>query len=140
VFNEADILNFELAAKEFKDKVWPKYARKIGRKLYMRKRLKYDLDFRLKHNLRSRFYNAIKRGSKKGSVLDLLGCSIKDLKKHLETQFIEGMTWENYGQWEIDHILPLNRCNVNKKMELEKFCHFSNLRPLWMSDNRKREK
>lgn len=137
-----EIKNFEKVAHWFKSNshllLLSKQDRKRARKReYMQKYLK-NVDSRLKHNLRSRFYNAIKRGSKKGSVIQFLGCSINDLKKHLESQFQPGMTWENYGKWEIDHNIPLNSCNVNEKEQLKKFCNFKNLQPLWKTDNRKK--
>jgi hypothetical protein len=60
---------------------------------------------------------------------ELLGCSLERLKAHLESLFQPGMTWENYGQWQIDHVYPLSK---SKSLEhLETLFHYSNLQPLW---------
>ena len=57
------------------------------------------------------------------------------LKKHIETQFKENMTWDNYGiyGWHIDHIVPL--CSANNETELLKLFHYTNLQPLWCDEN-----
>ncbi len=73
--------------------------------------------------------------TKKGSAVKMLGCSIDELKEHLEKQFVKGMTWENSGSkgWHIDHIIPLS--SVGTEEEMIKLCHYSNLQPLWAADN-----
>ena len=104
---------------------------------YQREKAKKDPNFRLARNLRKRFANAIKGTNyKKISALELCGCEIDFLKKYLESQFIEGMTWENYGKkWQIDHRLPVCSFDLSK-LENQKACfHYSNLQPLWSRDN-----
>jgi hypothetical protein len=65
-----------------------------------------------------------------------LGCSIEEVKQHLEKQFKHGMSWSNYGKggWHIDHKIPLASANKNKE-KLYALCHYSNLQPLWESEN-----
>jgi hypothetical protein len=65
---------------------------------------------------------------------------VEELKLYLESQFTEGMSWDNYGRegWEIDHIRPLSSFNLEDRDELLKACHYSNLQPLWRTDNRKK--
>ena len=75
----------------------------------------------------------------------LVGYTIDQLRHHLEKQFTEGMTWDNYGinGWEIDHIIPLSIFNINgpESKGFKKAWALNNLRPLWASDNRiKRDK
>jgi hypothetical protein len=106
-----------------------------------RERLKSDLDYRLRCYLRSRLYNAIKHDSKRGSAIEDLGCSISELRKHIEKQFQVGMTWSNYGEWHIDHIRPLASFNLTSRKEFLQACHYTNLQPLWAEENlQKRDK
>jgi hypothetical protein len=91
----------------------------------------------LKHNLRARLRTALKCGHKAGSAVLDLGCSIEELKKHLESQFVPGMTWDNWGHhgWHIDHIVPLDAFDLTDHNQLAAACHYTNLRPLWAKAN-----
>lgn len=110
---------------------------------YNKQRAEKDVGFRLKIALRRRFYMAFKNNSKQGSSIDLLGCDIEFLKKHLESKFYdnketgESMSWSNYGQkgWHIDHIYPFDKIDVQNLEELKKVCHYTNLQPLWAKEN-----
>jgi hypothetical protein len=108
--------------------------RKVIRK-YMNKRRKLDLNFRLAGALRSRLWSAIRNNSRKGSAVRDLGCSIPELRVYLESKFTAGMTWENYGEWHIDHIKPLISFNLIDYAQLAEACHYTNLQPLWAKDN-----
>ena len=89
-------------------------------------------------NLRSRAYSAIKGKSKSKHTIELLGCSVEELKIHLEKQFVKDMNWQNYGQWHIDHIKPCSSFDLTDP-EQQKLCfHYSNLQPLWAKDNIKK--
>jgi hypothetical protein len=70
----------------------------------------------------------------------IVGCSKPDLIKHIESQFLPGMCWSNYGRngWEIDHIKPCARFDLTKHKLVVVCFHYSNLRPLWRSDNRRK--
>jgi len=82
-----------------------------------------------------------KGGSKSGSILEALPYSIEELKIHLESKFQPGMTWENYGEWHIDHVVPLAKFDLLNREELLKACNYTNLQPLWAIDNiKKRDK
>jgi hypothetical protein len=68
---------------------------------------------------------------------DLVGYTLEDLKRHLERQFTRGMTWSNYGEWQIDHILPRASFSFTTVEEPD-FRHcwaLTNLRPLWKTAN-----
>lgn len=91
--------------------------------------------YRLSEILRSRLLKALKTNQKKSKTLDYLGCSVDTLKNHLEKQFQDGMTWENQGQWHIDHIRPLSSFDLTNESEIFEACHYSNLQPLWAEDN-----
>lgn len=102
---------------------------------YTIKKYYEDINFRLTVLLRGRLWKAISRESKQSSSLVLLGCSIEELKIHLEKQFTKGMTWENYGKWHIDHIKPCCSFDLTD-IEQQKICfHYANLQPLWAKDN-----
>jgi hypothetical protein len=95
---------------------------------------------RLRRNLTMRAWNAVK-SRYRSSLPVLIGCSIDDLKRHLERMFEKGMSWGNYGvYWEIDHILPLSSFDVFDLTELRRVCHFTNLRPLRRIANQTKSK
>ena len=110
-----------------------KYKRK-----YRYNREQTDILYKLKRRLRNRLYYALKKTSWKKDThfSEYIGCSLEDLKNSLEIQFEDGMTWDNYGEWEIDHIIPLSSAKTPE--ELYKLCHHTNLQPLWAEDNRKK--
>jgi hypothetical protein len=68
--------------------------------------------------------------------MEYLGCTLEELKIHLESQFKEGMNWGNYGKWEIDHIFPLSKADLTNLEEYKKVFHYTNLQPLWKAENR----
>lgn len=108
---------------------------------YEVRRRKNNLQARLKHVLRNRLHSCIKNKIKSNSALILLGCSIHKLKQYIEKQFTNKMTWKNYGKyWEIDHIRPCCTFDLSKKSEQRKCFHYTNLRPLEISMNRRRNK
>jgi hypothetical protein len=74
------------------------------------------------------------------SNFEYLGCTIEEFIAHIEGEFKEGMTWENYGEWQIDHIKPLGVKGLTEEEIIERF-EFTNTQPLWAADNiRKRNK
>ncbi len=109
-----------------------------------KERLEVDINFKLSCRLRTRLSGALKNNRKCGSAVSDLGCSISELKIWLEQQFYnhsytgEPMTWENYGEWHIDHILPLSKFDLTDKTQLLKACNWFNLQPLWAEDNLKK--
>lgn len=85
--------------------------------------------------LRDRFRKALKQGSKSGSAIDLLGCSLKEFRVYLQSLFEDGMSWENYGDWHIDHRRPCNSFNLLLEDEQQMCFHYTNLQPLWAEEN-----
>jgi hypothetical protein len=104
-------------------------------KEYRRDKRKIDPLYKMKHNLRTRTYYAFKRKgySKDTKTQKMLGVDWEVAKQHIERQFTKGMNWDNYGQWQIDHIIPI--ASANTEQELKKLCHYTNLQPLWAQDN-----
>jgi hypothetical protein len=100
-----------------------------------KKRLLEDINYHIARNLRTRLWCALKRSHLRASAIGNLGCSVEDLKAHLAVLFIEGMSWENYGIWHIDHVIPLASFDLTDPEQLVKACHYTNLQPMWGSEN-----
>lgn len=105
------------------------------RRLYKKQRKESDLNFKILCNLRIRLWHAVKNGQKRGKTLELLECSIEELRTHLESLFFPGMSWENYGEWHIDHKIPLASFDLTDSEQLKQAGHYKNLQPLWAKDN-----
>jgi hypothetical protein len=110
-------------------------------KNYRRNRYKTNPQFKLRIILGIRLNEVLKKSkTNKGSnIIKLLGCSLENLKLHLEKQFKEGMNWDNHGTyWEVDHILPCDSFNMQDP-EQQKLCfNYNNLQPLTTTQNRKK--
>ena len=95
--------------------------------------------FRLKICLQTRIRLALKSSHAKKckKSAELIGTSIENLRKHLESQFKLGMSWENWGLkgWHIDHIRPLSSFNLTDPEQQKLAFHYTNLQPLWAKDN-----
>jgi hypothetical protein len=111
---------------------------KLSHKLFAKFMQNYRKQNRLLSlSLGSRIRTAIKKGKKCSRTMDLVGCSIEELRKHLELQFQQGMNWYNHGifGWHIDHILPCSSFDLNDPIQQKECFHYSNLQPLWAKDN-----
>jgi hypothetical protein len=102
---------------------------------YLSKRRKTQPLFKLRCNLRNRTRSAFKNKSyyKTSKTQEMLGVDWEVCKANIERQFTKDMNWSNYGEWHIDHIIPL--ASASTEEELKKLCHYSNLQPLWAFDN-----
>lgn len=100
-----------------------------------RNRYKSDPKFRMVAIARAQIASAFKRSgfSKSGSTAKMLGCSFDELKRHVEGQFSKGMGWHNYGDWHIDHRIPISSAKTLE--ELEYLLHYMNLQPMWAGAN-----
>ncbi len=127
--------------KEILNETHKQYNRENKTKLneYSKTRRASDINFKLTLNIRQRVSKVIKKGYKKGSSIADLGCSLSELKIHLEAKFKPGMSWDNYGKgsgkWSIDHIQPLSRFNLSIREDFLKACSYTNLQPLWAYEN-----
>lgn len=88
--------------------------------------------------MRRRLLDAIKGNPKLSTTLNLVGCDIDYLKEYLEKLFLPNMSWDNYGKWHIDHIIPCNSFDLSDIEQQKKCFHYTNLQPLWAKDNLKK--
>ena len=100
-------------------------------------RLKNDADYRLRCNLKSRISTVLKGKRKSAKTMELIGCNLSQLKKHLSNQFTKGMNFENYSYkgWHIDHIKPCVSFDLKCPVQQLACFHYKNLQPLWASEN-----
>jgi hypothetical protein len=106
-----------------------------GQTILRRNKRRNNLQYRLACNLRNRLNKALKNLTKSESTKKLLGCTMEELKIHLQNQFSTGMSWDNYGQWHIDHIRPCASFDLSDSEQVNQCFHYSNLQPLWAKDN-----
>jgi hypothetical protein len=140
---------YNMANKEKKSKQKADYQQRNKEHLYA-KRLERIADGRetliekISARLHSRLYKIVKNGVKSGSAVRDLGCSPEFLIQYLESQFLPGMAWSNYGKeigkWHIDHIVPLSSFDLSDREQFLKANHYTNLQPLWAIDNLKKSK
>jgi hypothetical protein len=126
-----------------------KYRNGKNRDNYLKKKRernkKYNqnnLQYKLCNALRTRLYISLKKqGLKKNdSTMELVGCSKIQLIEYLESQFKDGMCWQNWSLngWHIDHIRPVSSFDLSDPAQVKECFHFSNLQPLWAIENLKK--
>lgn len=103
---------------------------KVYRNKQRREKYSNDPENRMLVLLRGRLYAALNGINKSASTIELLGCTIKELRNHLESLFQQGMNWDNKGKWEIDHIKPCNSFNLVDAEQQRKCFNYTNLQPL----------
>lgn len=123
--------NHREEAKEYQKEYYKKNKERYNEQ--KRDRYKNDIDFKIRLLVRSRVYKSVKRRS--NSSMDYLGCDIDFYKSYLEGLFQEGMSWENYGEWHIDHIKPIISFDLSKEENIFDAFHYSNTQPLWAEAN-----
>jgi len=135
--NKEWILKHPEKMKQYNKKYYDKPETKEKRRIKLKKKYYNDEKYKLMVNLRTRIKMALKHDVKNGQSLELIGCSIQQLKEHLERQFKPGMNWKNYNfkGWHIDHIIPISSFDLSKKEEQKKCFHYTNLQPLWFYEN-----
>ncbi len=101
------------------------------------KRLATQPHTRLLANMRSALYYTLKNIKKPRKTWDIFDFTFQELKLHLESQFTEGMSWDNYGLWHCDHLIPIDFFKFQSCDDVEfKMCwRLENLQPLWAVDN-----
>lgn len=118
-----------------------KYREKNRKKLTKQEqiRVKTDVNFKIRKLMRSIVIRSIKRVSKSNckysSTITQIGCSDTFFKEYIEKKFKPGMTWQNHGQWHMDHIIPCSSFDLTDPEQQKKCNHYSNLQPLWKHEN-----
>jgi hypothetical protein len=116
---------------QYRKKRYTDNREKINKKqtTYNLKRHHQNPEIKLLNNTRTRIKNFLKGKTKSQSTQAILGIDAIGYKKYIENLFQEGMSWENFGEWEIDHILPVSKGGS---------FHYTNTQPLWKEENRKK--
>jgi hypothetical protein len=113
-----------------KDKVFARF----------RERRRTEPEFAIKSRLRTRLATVLRLAGvrKLSSTMSLTGCDASFLVGYIEAKFEPGMTWDNRSMWEVDHIRPCDSFDLTKPEEQAACFHYSNLQPLWKSQNRQK--
>lgn len=115
-------------------------AQRWAKRYYERK--KSDPQFRLEASIKVGVYSMLNGTKSYRPTFKILGYSIEELRSHLESRFLPGMTWENYGfyGWHVDHIRPRSsfRYSSPDDPEFKKAWALENLQPLWASENKRK--
>ena len=104
---------------------------------YNKKKYNTDPYFKAVSCMRTRVSKLLKlkNADKFNKFYEYLGCTKQEFIKYFQQKFKEGMTWENHGEWHIDHIKPCASFNLLDEEEQKKCFHYTNLQPLWASEN-----
>ncbi len=104
---------------------------------YRAKKRATDPNFKIAENCRRRINYAIAGKDKSASTLVLLGCSILELKNHLESLWQPGMNWTNYNYrgWHIDHKRCCDSFDLSDPAQQARCFHYTNLQPMWREHN-----
>lgn len=110
-----------------------RYAKAYPEKMLARRNRPQSI---LAHRLRSRISTALRLQTKRPRRAEsTIGCSMSEFRAYMERLFQPGMSWENYGKWEVDHIRPCSSFDLTDPAQQTECFHFSNLQPLWEKDN-----
>ena len=142
---DANLEAYRAKAKEARDRRKDRKSEYSRRYLQTHKRECADVRKRWRHenpmtnlqcNLRRRMAHVIRVGSDRPHSAELTGCTGKELRAYLESQFQDGMTWENYGsKWHVDHKRPIASFDLSNMEQVRACFYYTNLQPLWAHDN-----
>lgn len=104
---------------------------------YYKKRMRIDAGYKVKNNIRRAILRCLRKEKNHSKWMDILGYNTKQLMDHLQGDFKDGMSWDNYGEWHIDHIKPLVSFRIKGKRDpkLKEAWALGNLQPLWAEEN-----
>jgi hypothetical protein len=124
------------ASDRWREKNWDKVVD------YARRKRATDPMFRLQSALRGRVLSFLKGHNKSKKTMEYVGCTVEQLRAHIESQFLPHMHWGNQGKgrgkWQVDHIHPLSKVDPTDEEQVKRALHWSNLRPMWAIANIKK--
>lgn len=92
--------------------------------------------YKIEDALRARICKAVRGKLKTDNTFNLVGCNTHELINYLSLLFSDGMSWDNYGEWHIDHIIPCAAFDLSNPTEQKQCFHYTNLQPLWAYENK----
>lgn len=112
-------------------------GRRAETNAWYKEKRKTDPNFRLSNDMRTVLRRALKCGkiTKSSSAGKLLGFDIDTFRRWLEFHFEPWMSWDNYGKWHIDHVLPISRFDLSNPEEQRVCLHWSNMQPMCAKAN-----
>ena len=102
---------------------------------YYKKRYNSDPAFRISRLIRNRILQALDGNDKSARTIELIGCTPEQFRQHIESQFTEGMDWNQRGLWHLDHQIPIAAFDLKKPKHQRYAFHWSNTTPLWAAEN-----
>lgn len=117
-------------------KTRPDQTKATARRLHERRQAN-DPGYRLNRSIKAAMNISLKGGKSGRRWTDLIGYDLDALRRHLERQFVKGMTWDNYGDWHVDHIVPLSSHEIDgpESDGFRSAWALTNLRPMWAEEN-----
>jgi hypothetical protein len=108
-------------------------------KKYYHNRKEHDILFIFNKRVRGVIISSFRRACdgryiKGNKTEEILGCNFFEFMSYIENQFKEGMSFDNHGEWELDHKIPVS--SANSEDEIIKLNHYTNFQPLWKLENR----
>lgn len=101
---------------------------------YVKRRREEDVSYDIMLRARQRVYGVLE-GSQSKSARELIGCGTETLRKHIERQFKDGMSWRNRSEWNLDHIKPCAMFDMKDKKQQQECFNYKNIQPLWVGEN-----
>lgn len=98
---------------------------------YLKAIFKENPEVKLRHLARIHLNRYIK--GRFDSYELVVGCSTSYFKQYIESLFLDGMSWDNHGEWHFDHIVPLSSAKTEDELLL--LNKYTNIQPLWAKDN-----
>jgi hypothetical protein len=119
-----------ISDKKYRDNNPEKLKEKYKKQgLNINRRIRDSLNHRISEAL---FTNKVTKNNK---TVNYIGCDIPYFKKWIEFQFIENMSWDNYGEWHLDHVKPCCSYDLTNNNDLLECFNWKNYQPLWKKDN-----